>query len=205
MAGVMDLIRKLRNPETKNVLKAIEELRVRGWLEDGSLKGVLLCHAHMQGADLYKSDLTEVDLHQASLQAADLTMANLSSAKLTRANLRGANFSRATLNEADFLKADLSEARNLTDEQLSKAKRLSHATMPDGNPYDGRFNLPADLKFAHWGRVDTDDPAAMAYFLGVSVESYERGQRMKVKARGVNPLTGSNPPHLSTMKVEVDQ
>jgi hypothetical protein len=53
MAGVMDLIRKMRSPETKLVLEAIAELRARGWLEDGSLRGVLLCHAHLEGSDLY--------------------------------------------------------------------------------------------------------------------------------------------------------
>jgi hypothetical protein len=181
MVTVMDLIRKLRNPENKTVLQAIEELRVRGWLEDGSLKGILLCHAHLQGADLLKADLTKVDLHQARLEGTNLSMANLNGAKLARVNLQGANLSDANVEGTDFFKANLTDVCNLTDEQCSKVKRLYGATMPDGNIYDGRYNLDGDIEFARWGRVDVDDPAAMAYFLGISIETYQRGQEMKVR------------------------
>jgi hypothetical protein len=177
MTGVMDLVRKMRSPENKLVLQAVAEMRARRWLEDGSMMGVLLCHAHLEGADLTKANLREVDLHQAHLQGADLGMADLSFAKITRANLRGVNGSHAILREADLFKADLTGARNLTEDQLSQAKRLCFATMPDGTPYDGRFNLPGDLELARWGKVDTSDPAAMAYFLGVSLAAYLSGQK----------------------------
>ncbi|HET7011582.1 MAG TPA: pentapeptide repeat-containing protein [Anaerolineales bacterium] len=176
MISVMDLVRKMRSPESKLVLEAVEELRARNWLEDGSLRGVVLCHAHLERADLCKANLAEVDLHQAHLQGADLSMAKLIGAKLTRANLEGVNFSAADLSGADLFKADMRDARNLSLDQLSKAKRLSFATMPDGTPYDGRFNLPGDLDLARWGKVDVNDPAAMAYFLGVSLETYLHGQ-----------------------------
>jgi len=179
MVTVMDLIRKLRSPENKTVLQAVEGLRVRGWLEDGSLKGIPLCHAHLQGADLIKADLTKVDLHQANLEGVNLSMAILNGTKFARVDLKGANFSNATVDGADFFKADLQEACNLTEEQLSTAKRLYGATMPDGNLYDGRYNLEGDLDFAQWGRVDVNDPSAMAYFLGISLETYQRGQEMK--------------------------
>jgi len=180
MANVMELIRKLRNPDNKNVLHAIEELRARSWLEDGSLKGIPLCHVHMQDADLFKADLTSVDFHQADLQRANLSMANLNGVKLARANLQGANLSNANLHGVDFFKANLQDVCNLTDEQLSQAKRLYGSLMPDGNLYDGRYNLDGDLEFARWGRVDVQDPRAMAYFLGVSLETYQKGQEMKV-------------------------
>jgi uncharacterized protein YjbI with pentapeptide repeats len=183
MVTVMDLIRKLRSPENKTVLQAIEELRVRGWLEDGSLKGILLCHAHLQGADLIKADLSKADLHQAHLEGANLSMSNLSGVKFARANMEGANFSNANIEGADLFKANLLDGCNLTDEQLTRVKRLYGATMPDGNIYDGRYNLEGDLEFARWGRVDVSDPAAMAYFLGISVETYQRGQEMKVHVK----------------------
>ena len=176
MAGVMDLIRKMRSPETKLVLEAIAELRARGWLEDGSLRGVMLCHAHLEGSDLYKASLREVDLHQAHLEGADLSLTDLGAAKLTRAGLRGANLSQANLAGTDLFKADLADARNLTENQLAQAKRLCFATMPDSTPYNGRFNLAGDIDLARWGKVNPDDPAAMAYFLGVSLENYLRGQ-----------------------------
>jgi len=185
MAGVMDLIRKMRSPETKLVLEAIAELRARGWLEDGSLRGVMLCHAHLEGSDLYKANLREVDLHQAHLEGADLSLADLGSAKVTRACLRGANLSQTSLAGADLFKADLSDARNVTDEQLTQAKRLCFATMPDGKPYNGRFNLAGDIDLARWGKVDPGDPAAMAYFLGVSLERYLRGQGKPELAREI--------------------
>jgi Asp-tRNA(Asn)/Glu-tRNA(Gln) amidotransferase A subunit family amidase len=185
MIGVMDLVRKMRSPESKLVLEAVEELRARGWLEDGSLRGVVLCHAHLQRADLCKANLAEVDLHQAHLQDADLSMADLSGAKLTRTNLQGANLSAAKLQGADLFKADLREARNLTLSQLATTKRLCFATMPDGQPYDGRFKLAGDLDLARWGKVDVTDPAAMAYFLGVTLDTYLRGQGQEVMAKSM--------------------
>lgn len=185
MTAKMELIHKLRSPDNKRVLQAIEELRVNGMLEDGSLRCVPLCHVHMQGADLVSASLVEIDFHQAHLQEADFSNANLSSAKLNRADLRGANFSRSNLKDADLFKADLNGARNLTDEQLSQAKRLYGATMPNGAVYDGRYNLAGDVKFARWGRVDVDDPQAMAEFFGVSLEVYLEGQGKEVVGSGV--------------------
>jgi hypothetical protein len=182
MVTVMELIRKLRSPENRTVLLAVEALRVRGWLEDGSLKGIPLCHAHLQGADLIKADLTKIDFHQADLEGANLSMAILNGVKFARANLKGVNFSNATMEKADFFKANLEDTCNLTEEQLSTVKRLYGAIMPDGNLYDGRYNLEGDLDFARWGRVDVDDPKAMAYFFGISLETYQRGQEIAVAA-----------------------
>lgn len=175
MTEIMELIRKLRNPDNKRVLQAVEELRVRGWLQDGSLLNIPLCYVHMQGADLFEADLRKVDLHQAHLEWADLSKANLEGSKLTRANLQGANFDSANLDGADLFKANLIEARNLTDEQLSKCRRLFGATMPNGDPYDGRYQLNGDIEFARWGRVDVDDPQAMADFFGVTLDRYLSG------------------------------
>ncbi|MBN1146310.1 MAG: pentapeptide repeat-containing protein [Anaerolineales bacterium] len=182
MVTVMELIRKLRSPDNKVVLQAVEELRVRGWLTDGSLEGVSLCHAHLQGADLLKASLRKVDLHQANLEWADLSIADLSGAKLARVNLQGANLSQTNLSGADLYKADLKEARNLTDAQLSQVKRLWGVIMPDGEPYDGRFNLEGDIDFARWGHIEVDNPAAMANFFGIPLQTYLRGQGKTVEA-----------------------
>ena len=131
MITVMQLIRKLRSPENKKVLLAVEAMRVRGWLEDGSLEGIPLCHAHLEGADLFKADLTKVDFHQANLAGVNLSMAILTNTKFVRANLKGVNFSNAIVEGADLLKANLQAARNLTEEQLATTKRLYGAIMPD--------------------------------------------------------------------------
>ncbi len=180
MAELIHLIRKLRNPENRQVLEAIEELRVRGHLSDGSLKSLRLCHVHMQNADLLGADLQKVDFHQAHLEWADLTQANLRAAKLSRCNLQGANMSEANLEGTDLFKANLQDVRNLTAEQLRGARRLCFATMQDGSLYDGRYCLEGDLDFARWGRVNVDDPAEMAYFLGVSLETFLKGQKLPV-------------------------
>jgi hypothetical protein len=50
--------------------------------------------------------------------------------------------------------------------------------MPNGETYDGRYNLPGDLEFARWGQVDINDPQAVANFLRVSLETYQRGQEL---------------------------
>ena len=176
MTTLMDLIRKLRSPDSKNVLQSIEELRARGWLEDGSLSGIPLCHAHMQNADLFKADLSSVDLHQAHMDSSDLSLANLTGTRLTRADLRGANMNRATLELTDLFKANLQGVHNLTPAQLMSAKRLWGAVMPDGTTYDGRYNLPGDIEFAKWGGVDPLNAVAMADFFGVELATYIKGQ-----------------------------
>jgi hypothetical protein len=176
------LIRKLRRLDNKRVLQAVEELRVRGWLSDGTLRGIVLCHAQLQGADLMNADLRCVDFHQAHLEWADLSMADLSGAKLSRAHLCGANLDHAKLRKADLYKANLRDVRNLTDLQLSKARRLWGAIMPDGETYDGRHNLPGDLDFARWSGVEVEDQQAMAHFHHVSLETYLRGQELAEKA-----------------------
>jgi hypothetical protein len=176
MLSRTELINKLRSRENWQVLKAVEELRVRGWLTDGSLRTIGLCQAELQGADLMKADLIQVDFHQAHLEYADLSMADLRCARFTRANLHGANFSNAKLTDADFYKANLREARHLTEGQLATVNRLWGATMPDGEPYDGRHHLAGDLAFARWAGVNLDDQDGMAMFYGVPLEKYRDGQ-----------------------------
>lgn len=176
MVTLVELIYKLRSPDNKRVMQAVEELRVRGWLQDGSLRGVPLCHVHMQGVDLLSAELSNVDFHQANFENADLSMANLSNTKLTRVNFQRANLSHTNIKDADLYKANLKEARNLTDEQLKQAKRLYGAIMPDGDTYNGRYNLEGDLAFARWGRVDPANAQAMADFYGVTLDTYLNGQ-----------------------------
>jgi hypothetical protein len=174
---VTELVNQLRSPENKTTLQAVEKLRARGWLVDGSLRGTALCHAQLQGADLMEANLNSVDFHQAQLEWADLTKADLRNTKLTRSNLQGVNFSQADLTRADLYKSNLRGARNLCAEQLSKVVRLYGAIMPDGRLYDGRFNLSGDLEFARWANVVAKDPAAMAEFYGISLERYLQGQQ----------------------------
>ncbi len=159
---VMQLIRKVRSPDSKIVLQAIEELRARGGLSNGALAGAYLQHTHLQGADLFKANLQGADLRGAKLQWADLSMAELQNAKLNRANLYQADLSEANLLGADLFKANLQGARNLAEDQLAQVSRLRGATMPDGSPYDGRFNLPGDHEFVRGGLVEIDRATIVA-------------------------------------------
>src|SRR5512135_2537118 len=179
MPTKMELINKIYMLENKSTLQAVEEMRVRGWLTDGSLKGAALCQAQMSNADLMDADLRNVDFHQANLEFADLRKARLNGAKLNRASLFRANFDHADLTYADLYKANLRGAQNLTDQQLSSANQLLGAVMPDGSTYDGRFYLAGDLARARWAKVNMDDPASMADFYGVTVEAYMHAHKQE--------------------------
>jgi hypothetical protein len=172
-----ELINKIWGLENKNSLQAVEELRVRGWLSDGSLRGIALCQAQLQSADLMTADLCNVDFHQANLDFADLSKAKLNGAKLNRVSLQGVNFDHTDLTAADMYKVNLRGARNLTDEQLSQANELLGSIMPDGKPYDGRYNLFGDLARARWAKVDVKDPVRMSEFYGVALDVYQEGQK----------------------------
>ena len=176
MTTKIELINKLRSQDNKTTLMAVEEMRVRGWLNDGSLSGIALCRTQFQNADLMDADLSGVDFHQSRLDWADLSLSNLVSAKAVRANLTGANFSKTDIYHADFYKANLQGARNLTEEQLSQVARLAGTIMPDGKYYNGRFNLEADIKLAELSNIDPGNPLAMAKFYGVSDQEYMEGQ-----------------------------
>lgn len=174
MPTKLELINKIAKLESKSTLQAVEELRVRGWLTDGSLRGTALCQAQMSNADLMNADLRNVDLHQANLEFADLRKARLNGAKLNRASLYHANFDQADLTYADLYKANLRGAQNLTEQQLAQAHELWGAIMPDGSTYDGRFHLAGDLARARWAKVNLGDAASMAEFYGVTLEEYLR-------------------------------
>ncbi len=183
MPTKLELINKIYMLENKSTLQAVEELRVRGWLTDGSLQGSALCQAQMGNADLMGADLRNVDFHQANLEFADLRKARLNGAKLNRVSLYHANFDQADLTYADLYKANLRGAQNLTEQQLASAHQLLGAVMPDGSTYDGRVNLAGDLARARWAKINLNDPTGMAEFYGVTLEAYLRVHKQETVAR----------------------
>jgi uncharacterized protein YjbI with pentapeptide repeats len=124
---------------------AANMLRERGWLLDGTMKGMFLQGADLRGVDfsdalLMDADMDEVDLSFASLAEADLEGASLREANFEGADLTGCNFENADLTNANFKRANM-EAANLkgaevTMEQLKQAERLEDAILPDGTQYD---------------------------------------------------------------------
>src|SRR5512140_2560367 len=182
MPTKLELVNKIFMLENKSTLQAVEELRVRGWLTDGSLRGTALCQAQLSNADLMGADLRNVDLHQANMEFADLRKVRLNGAKLNRASLYHANFADADLTFADLYKANLRGAQNLTERQLASVNQLLGAVMPDGSTYDGRYNLAGDLARARWAKFNIDDPQSMADFYGVTLDAYLHAHKQETVA-----------------------
>jgi hypothetical protein len=115
-------------------------------LKGANLKGAKLSGAILQGAELCEADLSDADLSVADLKPADLSgvepkPTDVSHTNLSHTNLRGANLSAATLRGADLSGVDLTDAnlrgaREVTDDQLTEAKSLEGATMPNGQKYE---------------------------------------------------------------------
>jgi uncharacterized protein YjbI with pentapeptide repeats len=97
---------------------------------------VSLAYANLSGCALNGHSLLGIDLSGANLRNADLSGANLSGADLSRADLRVADLSRARLRGANLRGAILRGAKGWTEEQLTAAKSLERATMPDGQKYE---------------------------------------------------------------------
>jgi uncharacterized protein YjbI with pentapeptide repeats len=105
-------------------------------LVGANLSGSELFMANFEDADLRGADLSSASLHRTILIGANLRSANLSNANLTDAYLVEAQLRDADLGGADLSRADLREATGWTREQLTAAKRLEGATMPNGQKYE---------------------------------------------------------------------
>ncbi len=113
-----------------------------------------LCKANLNKANLWSANLLEANLVEANLWGANLVEVNLWEANLVEANLGGANLMGANLMEANLVEANLvgtylvlanlmganlMGAKNLTPEQVKKAKNWDKAI------YDERFSQQLGL------------------------------------------------------------
>jgi hypothetical protein len=96
-------------------------------LSNANLRNANLRNANLRNADLSGADLVDANLRNADLGYVDLRVANL--------NLRVANLRGADLRGADLSGAYLRGAKGWTEEQLTAAKSLERATMPNGQKY----------------------------------------------------------------------
>jgi uncharacterized protein YjbI with pentapeptide repeats len=129
-------------------------------LHGADLFSANLSRTHINGTNFSKALLNKVNfsrtgLFEADLSEAFLIEANLSMARLIKTNLSGAYLSKANLEGSDFTEADLSganliEAKNLTYEQLSKAKTLYKTELDEG--------LEAELRAKGFGHLLDDEP-----------------------------------------------
>jgi uncharacterized protein YjbI with pentapeptide repeats len=109
-------------------------------LSSASLQHANLSYAALQDADLSSAEST-ADLQDAPLwflkkEVTNLTDADLSHAALQHANLSSAVLHNADLTNADLANANLTDAKGWTREQLTAARSLDGATMPNGQKYE---------------------------------------------------------------------
>ncbi|MCA9994494.1 MAG: pentapeptide repeat-containing protein [Anaerolineales bacterium] len=146
------LIRDLQTRDNGVAHRTMRELREHGWHADGSLRDHFLNYANLESVYLVRTDFTDCRLHRANFTGAWLRGVNL-----TGANLTGANFAAV---------------HQLKPRQLLSAYKLAGSTMPDGQRYDGRFNLAGDFELAVRDAYDLNDPESMARFYRVPLATY---------------------------------
>lgn len=120
-----DEVRNVARVRTLTVLSQSDNKRKRSIVRFLQESGLI--DQHNTIIDLSFANLREANLHQVNL-----SNANLHEVDLRRANLAGADLRHADLSEAELEGANLYGAR-VTEEQLTKAKSLQGATMPDGS------------------------------------------------------------------------
>lgn len=153
------LVRELKSNDNATALRALEELNAHDWSRHGAIR-----RAHLLRANFKNGYLKNVDLSYTWMRDANFENAYMQGTKLRGAVLVGVN---------------LKGAKALTSIQLSEAKMLLAATMPNGKRYDGRFNLEGDIIVATSKKYDMSDPESAAQFYGVSRNTYLKGQKMK--------------------------
>ena len=175
------LIREMGNANNVIALRAVNELRAHGWLRDGTLKNERFYNSDLTNADLKDANLSGVSFTDVIFRKANLANAKLNKASIIGCDLSGANFARADLEDLNSnFKHDTNVWQHLLDTQFKSAFRLIKAKMPEGNKYDGRYNLKGDLDMINgWNfkEVDLNTPDGMAKSYGVTLEEYLAGQR----------------------------
>lgn len=146
------LIRQMGSTVNPEAMRAVELLRDRGWLQDGSLRDAYLVRANLQ----------EANLSWANLQAASLMLSNLQGAVLSRASLQTAYVSGADLQAADLSGANL-QATHLAGADLQGAIFEHHTfgsatfdeqtVLPDGSKATLETDAEAMRRF-----TDPDHP-----------------------------------------------
>lgn len=103
-----------------------------------SLVDIDVHNAEMQNLDLRDTYLVGCrlngsDLRNTNLSYATLVFADLSNADMAGADLHASDMHNINLAGADLAGANLKDVTGLTNDQLSKARSLNRATMPDGS------------------------------------------------------------------------
>lgn len=141
------LIRQLGSRVNSEALRAMEELRALGHIEDGSLR-----EARLEGANLENSEMFNADLRSANLMHANLHSSSFFNSSMRDVRLYGADLENADLRQADLAGAALEGANlhgtDFTDANLEGA-RLEHPTL--GNALFGKTTRLPDGVVWHPG------------------------------------------------------
>jgi uncharacterized protein YjbI with pentapeptide repeats len=130
-------------------------------LSYANLSYASLGYARLYRVKLVGTDLSHTSLEGADLQNADLSHANLSKSRLVRANLEGVDLKDANLEGADLRHATLNSRFRMSGiVQLSEARSLEGATMPNGQ------------KFEEWLKDNSEDWRYVKEHPGVYEEDY---------------------------------
>lgn len=136
------LIERMCSQDDAVVRQAIKELRKRGWLKDGSLKGICLCDADLRGENLWGANLQDVKLSRANLQGANLRGSELEGTMLDGANLQGAALRSMYIGSATF---------------------SEHTILPDGTLWIRDVDMMRFTDPDHPDFWRSDDPLSPAY------------------------------------------
>lgn len=143
------LIVQMRSSDEVTVENALEQLRVNGWLEDGTLadeqlSAKYLTSANLSGARLTDANLSHTILVGTNLSGANLENANLSTSVLMKTNLSGANLRNANLFATFMMNTDLSGVDLLGAElkhtRLSDVICDENTILPDGTKWTEDVN-----------------------------------------------------------------
>lgn len=139
------------------------------------LSGCDFTFANFQGAHI--STMNRCDFRYADLQNATICnvhsnstfeYAHLSGATLrdtfSRINFRGAEFLGADLSGAHLVHCDFTDADHLKELQLRQANMLRGTILPNGELYDGRWNLAGDIHNAEQAGYDLSKTEDRALF-----------------------------------------
>lgn len=126
-------------------------------LLSANLSFASLSFSRLEGALLFKANLTFAILNSANFSNAILNFANLSNARLSSADLSKANISNANLNKADLAYADLSDA-DLTNALLSNADlsftTLSNTNLSKANLSHAKLSFISDWRHENWDETN---------------------------------------------------
>lgn len=180
------LIAKLGSKNNAVATDALHELAAQGWLSDGSLQRAFLLSCNLDGNSFTGADFRRASFSFGSLRDTTWFEADLQGAYLDHTDLSNATLSMPADIPHRYIEADLTGAllfdanlagAEVRHEQLCRARSLCRAIMPDGQLYDGRYNLPEDverfLKFA----CNPNNPMEWAKYYEITLDRYLEGQK----------------------------